>query len=60
VELELSDWQRVIDTNLTSAFIVSKQATKRMIARGSGGKIVNIGSLTSEAARATVGAYTAA
>ncbi|MDE1179353.1 SDR family oxidoreductase [Paraburkholderia sp.] len=60
VELELSDWQRVIDTNLTSAFIVSKQAAKRMIARGTGGKIVNIGSLTSEAARATVGPYTAA
>jgi NAD(P)-dependent dehydrogenase (short-subunit alcohol dehydrogenase family) len=33
VELELSDSQRVIDTNLTSAFIVSKQAAKRMIAR---------------------------
>ncbi|WP_144152254.1 SDR family oxidoreductase [Paraburkholderia sp. BCC1885] len=60
VELELSDWQRVIDTNLTSAFIVAKQAAKRMIARGQGGKIVNIGSLTSEGARATVGAYTAA
>ncbi|KQR78960.1 gluconate 5-dehydrogenase [Burkholderia sp. Leaf177] len=60
IELELSDWQRVIDTNLTSAFIVSKQAAKRMIARGKGGKIVNIGSLTSEGARATVGAYTAA
>jgi gluconate 5-dehydrogenase len=60
VELELGDWQRVIDTNLTSAFIVSKQAAKRMIARESGGKIINIGSLTSEAARATVGAYTAA
>ncbi|WP_267478990.1 MULTISPECIES: SDR family oxidoreductase [unclassified Burkholderia] len=53
-------WQRVIDTNLTSAFIVSKQAARRMIARGTGGKIINIGSLTSEAARATVGAYTAA
>jgi gluconate 5-dehydrogenase len=60
VELELSDWQRVIDTNLTSAFIVSKQAARRMIARGTGGKIINIGSLTSEAGRATVGAYTAA
>ncbi|NIF51636.1 SDR family oxidoreductase [Burkholderia sp. Ax-1724] len=60
VELELADWQRVIDTNLTSAFIVAKHAAKRMIARGTGGKIVNIGSLTSEAARATVGAYTAA
>jgi len=60
LELELHDWQRVIDTNLTSAFLVGKQAAKRMIARGSGGKIVNIGSLTSESARATVGAYTAA
>ncbi len=60
VELALSDWQRVIDTNLTSAFIVAKQAAQRMIARGTGGKIVNIGSLTSEAARPTVGAYTAA
>ncbi|CAG4917180.1 SDR family oxidoreductase [Paraburkholderia saeva] len=60
VELELSDWQRVIDTNLTSAFIVAKEAAQRMIARRSGGKIINIGSLTSEGARATVGAYTAA
>ena len=60
VDLELSDWQRVIDTNLTSAFVVAKQAARRMIARGTGGKIINIGSLTSEAARATVGAYTTA
>jgi gluconate 5-dehydrogenase len=60
VELALADWQRVIDTNLTSAFVVAKEAAQRMIARGSGGKIVNIGSLTSEGARATVGAYTAA
>lgn len=60
VELELKDWQRVIDTNLTSAFIVGKEAAKRIIARGRGGKIINIGSLTSEAARATVAPYTAA
>ena len=31
-----------------------------MIARGAGGKIINIGSLTSEAARATVAPYTVA
>ena len=29
VELELKDWQRVIDTNLTSAFIVGREAAKR-------------------------------
>lgn len=60
VELEVSDWQRVVDTNLTAAFIVGREAAKRMIARGQGGKIINIGSLTCEAARATVAPYTAA
>lgn len=60
VDLALADWQRVIDTNLTGAFIVAREAARRMIARGSGGKIINIGSLTSEAARATVAPYTAA
>ncbi|WP_250515846.1 SDR family oxidoreductase [Caballeronia sp. INDeC2] len=60
IELALADWQRVIDTNLTSAFIVAKEAARRMIERKCGGKIINIGSLTSEAARATVAPYTAA
>jgi gluconate 5-dehydrogenase len=60
LELDLKDWQRVIDTNLTAAFIVGKEAAQRMVARGRGGKIINIGSLTSEAARATVAPYTVA
>ena len=60
VELELQDWQRVLDTNLTAAFIVGRETAKRMIARGRGGKIINIASLVSEAARATVAPYTAA
>ncbi|MGF6178176.1 SDR family oxidoreductase [Ensifer sp. 4252] len=59
VELALSDWQRVIDTNLTSAFLIGREAARRMIARGRG-KIINIGSLTSELARATVIPYTVA
>lgn len=59
VELETADWQRVIDTNLTSAFVIGREAAKRMIARGHG-KIVNIGSLTSEMARATIAPYTVA
>lgn len=60
LELALADWQRVLDVNLTSAFIVGRAAARRMVARGCGGKIINIGSLTSEAARATVAPYTAA
>lgn len=60
VDLSLAEWQKVIDTNLTSAFLVGQQAARRMIARGRGGKIINIGSLTSDVARATTSPYTAA
>jgi len=59
LELDTADWQRVIDTNLTSAFMIGREAAKRMVKRGHG-KIVNIGSLTSELARATVAPYTVA
>lgn len=60
VELSSEDWHSVIDTNLTSAFLIGREAAKRMIARGGGGKIINIGSLMSEVARATIAPYTAA
>jgi gluconate 5-dehydrogenase len=60
VDLSRDEWQKVIDTNLTSAFLVGREAARRMIERGRGGKIINIGSLTSEVARATTGPYTAA
>ena len=59
VELATADWRRVIDTNLTSAFVVGREAAKRMIPRGRG-KVINIGSLTSAVARATVAPYAAA
>lgn len=59
VELETADWRRVIETNLTSAFVMGREAAKRMIPRRRG-KIINIGSLTSDLARATVAPYTAA
>ena len=57
VDLDTADWRRVIETNLTSAFVVGREAARRMIPRGRG-KIINIGSLTSELARATVAPYT--
>jgi len=55
-DLEAADWRRVIDVNLTAAFLIGREAAKRMIARGRG-KIVNIGSLTSELARPTIAPY---
>lgn len=60
VDFSAEEWHKVIDTNLTSAFLVGREAAKRMIARGKGGKVVNIGSLMSEVARPTVTPYTAA
>ncbi len=60
LEVSLEDWNRVINTNLTAAFMVGRAAARRMLDRGNGGKIINIGSLTSEAGRATVAPYTVA
>jgi len=59
VELATEEWRKVIETNLTSAFVVGREAAKRMIPRGHG-KIINIGSVTSELARATIAPYTVA
>jgi 2-deoxy-D-gluconate 3-dehydrogenase len=45
-DLSLAEWQEVINTNLTSAFLMSK-AVYPVMKKGGGGKIVNIGSMTS-------------
>jgi gluconate 5-dehydrogenase len=51
-------WRRVLETNLTSAFLVGRAVARGMVARGRG-KIVNVASLQSELARAGTGAYAA-
>ncbi|WFU44945.1 glucose 1-dehydrogenase [Bradyrhizobium sp. CB82] len=45
-ELELEEWSKVIDTNLTSAFVCSKAAYPALKASGHG-KVINIGSMMS-------------
>jgi gluconate 5-dehydrogenase len=57
VDLKTDEWRRVVEIHLTGAFQVGREAAKRMIARGRGGKIVNIASLASEVARATIAPY---
>lgn len=59
VEFTTAEWRKVIETNLTSAFVIGREAAKRMIPRQRG-KIINIGSLGSELARPTIAPYTAA
>jgi len=44
--LELSEWNTVLDTNITSAFLCSKACYPHM-KRGGGGKILNNGSMLS-------------
>jgi NAD(P)-dependent dehydrogenase (short-subunit alcohol dehydrogenase family) len=44
-DLEDELWREIIDTNLSSAFYISKRVGKRMIARGAGGSIINISSI---------------
>ncbi len=39
------DWDRVLDTDLKGAWLMTREAASRMIARKSGGRIVNIASL---------------
>ncbi|MYW96425.1 SDR family oxidoreductase [Amycolatopsis rubida] len=58
-EFRTEDWHRILETNLSSAFLAGREAARRMTARGRG-KIVNICSVQSELARPGIAPYTAA
>ena len=58
LELDVADWERVMRTNLTSAFLVGREAARHMIPRGRG-KIINIASVQADLARPTIAPYTA-
>lgn len=59
VDMSLADWETVISTNLTSAFLVSRAFVPTMI-ESKAGKIINVCSLMSELARPTTANYAAA
>jgi len=58
IEMTEEQWRTVIDSNLTSAFLVARAVAPRMIARKAG-KIINICSVMSEVSRPTIGNYAA-
>lgn len=58
-ELNLDDWQRTIDINLTGVFLCDKYAIEQMLKQG-GGTIVNCGSIHSHAGKSGVTAYASA
>ena len=45
--MERTDWDAVVETNLTGMFLCAKHAAAAMVARGAGGKIINISSIYS-------------
>jgi len=57
-EFSEDDWNAVISTNLTGAYIVAKAVVKSMIKKNSG-KIINIGSVQCELGRPTIAPYAA-
>ncbi len=59
LDMPLDEWELVIRTDLTSAFVMSKAVVGRMIERQQG-KVINICSMMSELGRDSVGAYAAA
>lgn len=59
MEMETEDFKEVLDINLVSPLVVSKQVVPAMIKNG-GGKIINICSLMSVYGRNSVSAYAAA
>jgi gluconate 5-dehydrogenase len=59
LDLDIEDWDRVLRTDLTSAFLVGREVARAMIERGAG-KIINIASVQTDLARPTIAAYTAA
>jgi NAD(P)-dependent dehydrogenase (short-subunit alcohol dehydrogenase family) len=56
--LSYEDWRRVVDTNLTGAFLCAQAAFRTMAAQG-GGRIINNGSLSAYVPRPDSIAYTA-
>jgi gluconate 5-dehydrogenase len=60
LEMKAKDFTEVLDVDLTGPFIMSRYVAERMVARGKGGKIINMCSMMSELGRNTVSAYAAA
>ena len=59
-DLTLEDWRRVVDVNLTGAFLCLQAAFRRMKAQEpQGGRIINNGSISAQVPRPRSVAYTA-
>ncbi len=56
LDVTWEDWNTILDTNLRGPFFVAQAAARHMVKQG-GGRIINIGSVTSVAGYAGLGPY---
>lgn len=56
LDVTWADWNTILDTNLRGPFFVAQAVARHMVAQG-GGRIINIGSVTSVAGYAGLGPY---
>jgi len=59
-EFATADWLRVLETNLTSQFVLAREAARPMLVQGAGRIIFTASIMGLRVARATVAAYVAA
>lgn len=59
LEMSEADWDYVVDTNLKGAWLVAQAVAKGMVARGRGGRIINIASIASSVVLGQLSAYCA-
>jgi NAD(P)-dependent dehydrogenase (short-subunit alcohol dehydrogenase family) len=60
LEMELDEWRRVVDTDLTGAYLAAQEAARRMVDAGEGGRIVNVTSVHEHVPKSGSSAYCAA
>ena len=59
LDLDETEWDRVLDTNLKGVFVVAQAVARGMKAAGHGGSIVNIASILGHRVAGNLSAYTA-
>ena len=60
LDQRLEDWRRVLEVDLTGAFVCAQAAARRMVAAGRGGRIVNVTSVHEHVPLEGAAAYCAA
>lgn len=59
VEMPLEVWENILKVNLTGSFLCARSAARAMVARGRGGRIINVSSVHEDLAMPQNAAYAA-